>query len=185
MRANPVGDSGDTNTLLLISPITGVSRQQFYLCCHSSSLALWASQWGYEEENQAHTLRQHSYQWSCSSGKDTEIGTQEWARLRLSAGSTCLYITPGTGTSEQKLTCRLSPMKMQQEEREQHFLAWKSSWSHRKKLEKFQRGHWIYSMFCFTPDKVYESVDQCTESESALNSKWYIAFVKTVFKRIN
>lgn len=93
--ANPVGDSVDTNTLLLISPITGVSRQLLYLCCHSSSRALWASQWGYEERIK-----------SCSSGKHTEIGTLEWACLSLSRRSTGLYITPGTGTSEQKLTCR-------------------------------------------------------------------------------
>lgn len=136
---NPVGDSVDTNTLLLISPITGVSRQLLYLCCHSSSRALWASQWGYEERK------------SCSSGKHTEIGTLGWACLSLSCRSTGLYITPGTGTEAHMQT--KAPWKANRKS-EQPILARKLSWSHIEKSRKvspvltLQRGHWICSVVC-------------------------------------
>lgn len=130
------------------------------------------------------TLRQCSYQWSCSSRKDTEIGTLEWARLRLSAGSTGLYITPGTGTSEQKLTCRLSPMEMQQEERESS-TSWPGNWvGHTETSSKVflaltlsERALNIYSIFAFTPDEVYESFDQCTKIVRLHKTENYLCYI--------
>lgn len=106
---------------------------------------------GMRKRIEARTLRQHSYQWSCSSGKDTEIGSLEWVCLRLSAGSTGLYITPGTGTEAHMQTKPHGSATGRDSS-----TSWAGNWvGHTQKSRKvfhpltlFQRGHWIYSVFC-------------------------------------